>query len=349
MKENNRAFLDLATATLEKYLATAVTDLNRRQSSIGDTVKPIREALERYDQHVRGMEMAREKAYGSLTQHLSAMSETQQALQRETGKLVKALREPHVRGRWGELTLKRVAELSGMTERCDFSQQQTATGDAGILRPDMVVTLPGGRQVVVDAKVPLAAYLNAMEAGDPEIRDGFLADHARQVAAHIQQLSAKSYWRQFQPSPEFVVLFIPGENFFSAALAANPQLIESAAVKGVVLATPTTLISLLKTVALAWGEAAIADNARAISRLGAEIYQRLTAMTRHLINLGKDIDRTTGTYNSLVGSYERRVMPSARRLEALGAGPIGGEPLPGVSVADSRPRIPAAPEAEDDV
>lgn len=348
IKENNRAFLDLATTALEKYLAGAATDLDKRQSSIGDTVKPIREALERYDRHVRDMEMAREKAYGSLNQHLATVSQGQQALQRETGKLVKALREPQVRGRWGELTLKRVVELAGMTERCDFIQQQSAATVEGSLRPDMIVLLPGGRQVVVDAKVPLTAYLSAIEAEDPKTRDRCMADHARQVATHIQQLSVKAYWRQFQPTPEFVVLFIPGENFFSAALSSSPHLIESAAEKGIVLATPTTLISLLKTVALAWRESSIADNARAISTLGAELYQRLTAMTGHLVSLGKDLERAIGAYNRLVGSYDRRVLPSARKLNHLGAGAAGDGPLPDVAAADSRPRIPMAAEEKNE-
>ncbi|MFH1982818.1 MAG: DNA recombination protein RmuC [Pseudomonadota bacterium] len=348
MKENNQAFIDLATATLEKYLSSAITDLDKRQSSIGDTVKPIHEALQRYDRHVRDMEMARENAYGSLSQHLNSVSEGQLALQRETGKLVKALREPTVRGRWGELTLKRVVEISGMTERCDFVQQQTATTEAGVLRPDMIVLLPGGRQVVVDAKVPLTAYLNALEAEDPETRENWMADHARQVAVHIQQLSVKTYWRQFQPTPEFVVLFIPGENFFSAALSIAPHLIETAAARGIVLATPTTLISLLKTVALTWRESDLTDNARAISEMGAELYQRLSGMTRHLVTLGKEIDRTTGAYNRLVGSYERRVMPSARKFEALGVGTASGDPLPDIGATETRPRIPAAEGARDD-
>lgn len=339
LKENNRAFLELAKTALEKTFAVAAADLNQRQTAIGDTMKPIREVLTQYDRHVREMEMARENAYGRLTRHLNAMAEGQQALQRETGRLVKALREPHVRGRWGELTLKRVAELSGMTERCDFLQQQTAVTDDGALRPDMVVRLPGGRQVVVDAKVPLAAYLDALDAETPDDRDRCMADHARQVATHVHKLSMKAYWKQFQPSPEFVVLFIPGENFFSAALSINPQLIEAAAGKGVVLATPTTLISLLKTVAVAWGEDAMADNARVISRLGAVLYERLTAMHRHLSALGQDIKRATGSYNRLVGSYQRRVMPGVRKLEDLGVAPADTPALPEAEAIADHPRI----------
>ena len=338
MQDNNQSFLDLATATLGKYLSSATGDLEKRQKSIGDTVKPIHDALERFDRQVTDMEKARENAYGRLTQHLASLTDTQTALQKETARLVKALREPHVRGRWGELTLKRVAEISGMQDRCDFQLQATAHSDDGILRPDMIIHLPGGRRVVVDAKAPLTAYLSALEADQENERQSHMADHARQLQTHIQKLSLKAYWQQFQPTPEFVIMFIPGENFFSAALSQNPELIEGAAAKGIVLATPTTLISLLKTVALAWRQEAMAENARIVSDLGAELYRRLTAMARHLSALGRDIDRTTGTFNKLVGSYERRVLPAARKFDGLGIVSGGEESLPEISTTDERPR-----------
>ncbi|MCF8067012.1 MAG: DNA recombination protein RmuC [Desulfobacterales bacterium] len=318
LRENNQSFLDLAKTTLSNYLESARQDFDSRDKAIKEVVSPVKDVLEKYDRHVQEMEKARENAYGSLTQQVISLAKSQDILQSETGKLVKALRVPHVRGRWGEITLRRVAELSGMQNRCDFFEQFTGSGEDGRMRPDMIVSLPGGRQIIVDAKVPISAYLDALEAETEEQKEERLHAHARHVRTHIQQLSLKSYWTQFKPTPEFVVLFIPGENFFSAALTQDPSLIENGVNKGVVLATPTTLISLLKTVAFGWQQETATENAKAISELGRELYDRICLMANHLGQLGKDIEKCTGTYNKLIGSFERRVMVSARKFSELG-------------------------------
>ncbi len=284
------------------------------------------------------MELDREKSFGSLTAQLLEMASTQNSLRKETANLVKALRLPHVRGRWGELTLKRVAELSGMVDHCDFTEQPVQGSGQGAQRPDMVVHLPGGRQIIVDAKVSLNAYLDALEAsGEPE-RKRYLLHHARQVNSHVMGLSSKQYWNQFKPTPEFVVMFIPGENYFSAALAIKPDLIESAVAKGVVIATPTTLISLLKAVAYGWRQVKSVENAEKISALGTELYQRLKAMAESLNRLGKDIEKCTMTYNRMAGSMEKRVMVSARKLSQFGASPGGSEAIEEIEPVEGRPK-----------
>jgi len=251
------------------------------------------------------------------------MATTQDLFRKETGKLVKALRVPHVRGRWGEITLRRVAEMAGLQAYCDFYEQPTASGERGRLRPDMMVRLPGGRLILVDAKVPLAAYLDALETASEKEREDHLDRHAQQVATHIQQLSAKSYWAHFDPTPEFVVLFIPGENFFSAALSRNPGLIESGVQKNVILATPTTLIALLKAVAYGWRQEQAADNAENVCRQGRELYERLQVMARHVDQMGKALESCVQHYNRMAGSLERRVLTAARRFEDLGV--VAGE------------------------
>ncbi len=318
LRQNNQVFMDLAKSTFSKYIETAKTDFNARGKAVKDSILPLQEALNRYDEHIQAMERSREKAYGGLSAQVQSLIQTQDVLQKETGKLVNALRVPHIRGRWGEITLKRVAELSGMQNHCDFYEQASARSEEGILRPDMVVQLPGQRQIIIDAKVPLVAYIDALETSSEERRETYLAAHARHVKTHINQLSQKAYWTQFKPNPEFVVLFIPGENFFSAALAKDPQLIELGVRKNVILATPTTLISLLKTVAFGWQQEQLAENAKKISELGTELFERLATMGQHINNLGRDIERTTQTYNKVVGSLERRVFSSARKFKELG-------------------------------
>ncbi len=338
MQDNNKAFMDLAGTTMSKYFSAASNDLESRQKAIGTIVKPVNEALDRYDRQIRELERAREKAYGGLLQQVQSLAESQNALQRETGKLTSALSKPHVRGRWGEITLKRVAELAGMQDHCDFVEQASVDAGDGLMRPDMIIQLPAGRNIVVDSKVPLAAYLEAQAAGSADERETLMENHARHVQTHIRQLSKKAYWTQFQPTPEFVVLFIPGENFFSAALARDPNLIETGAASQIILATPTTLISLLKTVAMGWRQEALAENAKVISALGSDLYQRLAVMTSHFKSLGRDIERTTESYNKMLGSYERRVLATARKFNGLGITLKSDTPLPKVDPVEKQPR-----------
>ena len=338
LRENNQTFLDLAKTTLSKYMEAAKSDFNVRSKEVKNIVVPIKDSLDRYDQHIQAMERSREKAYGGLSQQVVSLVETQQTLQKETGNLVKALRVPHVRGRWGEITLKRVAELAGMQNRCDFFEQQSAYGENGIMRPDMVVYLPGNRQIVVDAKAPLSAYLEALEAETEEEREILTATHSKQIQSHMHKLAQKAYWKQFSPTPEFVVLFIPGENFFSAALVKNPKLIEEGVNKGVILATPTTLITLLKTVSFAWRQENVSENAKAISELGRDLYTRLNLMAEHINKLGRDIERCTSTYNQVAGSFERRVLTSARRFKDLGISLPGDKDIVRIEPAEKKAR-----------
>jgi len=318
LQQNNRAFIDLAQTTFSKYMDSARTDFDSRSKAVGETIKPLKESLDRYERQIQAMEKSRENAYGGLSKQVESLMLSQEMLQKETGKLVTALRVPHVRGRWGEITLRRVAEMAGMQSHCDFYEQSSAQSDEGLLRPDMVVHLPGKRHIVIDAKVPLVAYLEALEAETEEDREDKLSTHARHVATHIKNLARKAYWKQFDSTPEFVVLFIPGENFFSAAVSHNPKLIERGVEDGVVLATPTTLISLLKTVAFGWQQEKMAENARRISELGTELFERISTMGRHINSLGRDIERAAGSYNKVVGSLERRVLSSARKFKELG-------------------------------
>jgi len=320
LKENNRLFLDLAESNFTRYLESARQDLDSRGSALTEMVRPIQTALDSYDRHVRDLEQSREHSYGQLAEQLRSLNAAQSDLSRETARLTQALREPQVRGRWGELTLRRVAELAGMARHCDFFEQPSQNTDQGRQRPDMIVRLPGNRLVVVDAKVSLRAYLAALETDHEDERLRQLAEHARQVQAHVRQLAQKAYWNQFKPTPEFVVLFLPGEHFFSAALDQNPELLETSARQGVIVATPTTLIALLKSVALGWRQAATAENARQIAHQGQQLLRRLIRLAGRLAQVGRDLGRTTQSYNTLVGSYRRRVLPAARRFDQLGFG-----------------------------
>ncbi len=317
-----------------RYYKSLVEDRSEIASLI---VQPLKDTLDRYDHHVQEMERSRQNAYGGLSEQIRSLIDTQAILHQETGNLAKALRVPHVRGRWGEMTLRRVAEISGMADHCDFVEQTSVNGEDGLLRPDMIVTLSGQRRIVIDAKVPLSAYLESLEAETDADRKRLLEAHARQVQAHIQKLAAKSYWAQFQPSPEFVILFIPGENFFSAALSHAPDLIEKGAGVGVILATPTTLISLLKTIAFGWRQEAGEANAREIHSMGCELYDRICIMAGHFHHLGKDIDRCVTTYNQLVGSYEKRVAPAGRRLTDIGVSAKGSANLASGVPVEKRP------------
>jgi len=345
LKSNNQAFVALAKSTFQTIQAQAQGDLETRQKAIEGLVDPLREALGRYEKQIQEMERVRQSAYGGLEQHLKMLASEAEKLQQQTGSLATALKGgPQVRGRWGEMTLRRVAELAGMSEHCDFTEQETVSSESGRQRPDMVVNLPGGRRIAVDAKVPLQSFLDAAAATIEDERRANLLKHAQRVRNHMNQLAARSYWEQFDPAPEMVVLFLPGESFFAAALEQDRTLIEDGMEKRVILATPTTLIALLRAVAYGWRQEQMEKNAQAVSELGKQLYDRVRTFLEHFEAVGTALHRSIENYNKAVGSLESRVLPSARRFKELGA--ATGEDMIDLEPVDETPRTLAAPDRE---
>lgn len=318
LRENNEAFLNLARYQLGQFHIEARGELAVREKAVEGLVRPIRDLLERSQHQLETLERDRREAQGALNKHFETLAQTQQALQSETRNLVQALRRPEVRGQWGELTLRRLVELAGMVEHCDFVEQIHTPSEDGVLRPDMLVHMPSGREVIVDVKTPLDAYLSAVESADETTRQKYLAHHARKVREHIRDLAGKAYWSQFAHSPEFVIMFIPGEQLLSAALDQDRNLIETALSQKVILATPTSLVALLRAIAYGWRQESLNSNAEQIRLAGEELYNRLATLTEHLSKLGRGLDNSVTQYNRLVGSFESKVLPGARKFTEMG-------------------------------
>ncbi len=318
LRKNNEAFLNLANENLKQFHIHAESAVEKKEKAIENMIKPIQEALHKTETQVREMEKERKEAYGSLHKHLSTLAETQQKLHGETRNLVQALRRPEVRGQWGEITLKRLAELSGMVEHCDFVEQQSVDTADGKLRPDMIVTLPAGRNIIVDVKTPLDAYIDAVEAQDDNSKQHALKRHARHVRERMKELANKSYWEQFENSPDFVVLFIPGEQFLTSALDIDRNLLEDALKNKVILSTPTSFVALLRTIAYGWRQETLTKNAEQIRQIGEEMYNRITTFSEHLSKVGKSLDAAVSNYNKAAGTFDARILPSTRKFTELG-------------------------------
>ena len=339
LRENSELFLRMARETLGRDQVVAQASLKERETAIAQLLEPLRAALEKTESQVQALERDRRDAFSSLRTQIESLTEGQSLLQRETRNLVTALRRPEVRGRWGELTLRRLVELAGLSAHCDFTEQAHVIGDAGALRPDLIVHMPDARDLVVDVKTPLDAYLEALEATTEEARSLQLKRHAQQVEARVRELASKNYWAQFERSPEFAVLFLPGDQFLAAALAERTDLIETALRQNVIIATPSTLIALLKTVAYGWRQSAVAQNAIVIREIGQELYRRLATFTRHLSRAGARLGSAVESYNAAVGSLERHVLPQARRFTDLGV--TADLPLAKLEQVDAIARVDA--------
>lgn len=340
LANNNQHFLQLAEQTLKRLHSEAAGELGKKEKAVENLVAPIREALAKTEAQIHAIEKDRKEAYGSLRQYLDTMAETQVALQGETRNLVNALRRPEVRGQWGEMTLKRLAELAGMVEHCDFYEQETSAD--GTLRPDMIVRMPDRREIVVDAKTPLDAYLSAIEASTDEQRKGYLGQHAINVRKRVRELASKAYWNQFKNAPEFVILFIPGDQFLSSALDVDKKLLEDALQQQIILTTPTSLVALLRAVAYGWRQEALAENADHIREIGVELYQRMAVFAEHLAKVGRGLDSAVSHYNRAIGSFETKLMPGARKFTELGVSP--GKELDAPEQIEKAARTPSQPD-----
>ena len=342
LRQNNDSFLALARTSLSEFQQTARADLDGRHKAIEELVQPLRLSLTQVDAKLQLVEQTRIGSHAALTEQLRSLNLAQQTLQTETGRLVQALRSPNVRGQWGELQLRRVVEAAGMLEYCDFDLKESVAGEEGRLTPDMVVRLPGGRNVVVDAKVPSSAYLDAMEADGDPAKDAMMRDHARQVRDHVVKLGNKTYWAHFQPTPDLVIMFVPGEMLLSSALQCDPSLLEFSLGRGVMLASPLTLMALLRAVAFGWQQEKIAKNAQEISDLGRQLYERIRVMALHFEDVARGLSRSVESYNKAVGSLESRVLVTARRLKDKGV--TAPDDLPDLVTIDHTPRPLGAPE-----
>lgn len=336
LRNNNQSFLELASQNLGKFQQQARSELEKKEQAFADMVKPINETLKKTEEQIHQIEKERKEAYGNISRYLTSMTETQAQLHLETRNLVQALRRPEIRGQWGEMTLKRLAELAGMVNYCDFFEQDSRDTETGRLRPDMLVRMPDKRELVVDAKTPLDAYLSAVAAKTDDERRLFLQQHARKVRERMRELSSKAYWTQYKNSPDFVVMFVPGEQFLSSALDEDPKLMEDAFTNKVVLTTPTSLIALLRAVAFGWRQQAVAENAEQIRELGEELYRRLATFNEHLSRIGKALGQSVEHYNKAVGSLERQVLPGARRFPEMGI--HEKKPLPELEQLEVTPR-----------